>query len=89
MRIFKNLDYKDIETKNIDGKEWYFYKKGNDEKYIEYWLDKNNLTDFKYIEVDPKYSRKCSYTIEKNVVTDEDIKIEYNTLNSNNENAKM
>lgn len=79
LRIFKNLDYKDVEIKNSDGKEWYFYKKGNNEKYVEYWLDKNNLTDFKYIEVNPKYCRECSYTIEKNVVTDEDIKIEYDT----------
>lgn len=87
MRIFKNLDYKDIEIKNIDGKVWYFYKKGNDEKYVEYWIDKNNLADFKYIEVNPKYCRKCSYTIEKNVVTNEDINIEYDTLNYNNENT--
>lgn len=84
MRIFKDLDYEEIEIKNIDGKEWYYYKYGNDEKYAEYWLDKENLTDLKYIEVDPKYYRECLYTIEKDVVTDEDIKIEYDGFNSDN-----
>lgn len=76
---FKDKDYEDMEIKNIDGKEWYFYKKGTENHYVEYWINKDNLTDLRYIEVDPKYYREESFILEKSVVTDEDMKIEYDT----------
>lgn len=78
---FKNIDYKDMEIKIFEEKEWYVYRKGSDINYNEYWIDKNNLTDIRLIESNEKFYRETLFVIEKNVVADEDLKINYDTTN--------
>lgn len=76
---FKDINYEDVEIRNFEEKEWYVYKTGNEEEYIEYWIDKDNLTDFRYIEANSKYCRESLYTLEKDIVTDKNMEIDYDT----------
>ncbi len=78
---FKNIDYKDMEIKVLDEREWYVYKKGNEINYNEYWIDKNNLTDIRLIEGNEKFYRETSFVLEKNIVTEENLNINYDTRN--------
>lgn len=78
---FKNIDYKDMEIKVLDEREWYVYKKGNEINYNEYWIDKNNLTDIRLIEGNEKFYRETSFFLEKNIVTEENLNINYDTRN--------
>ena len=45
----KNVDYKDMEIKVFEEREWYVYRKGNELNYNEYWIDKNDLTDIRHL----------------------------------------
>ncbi len=76
-----NFKDKEVELKNFEGKEWYTYRKDYESGYKEYWVDKENLTDTRIIESYDEYYRESTYTFEKNIVTDEDIKIDYDTTN--------
>lgn len=74
LEYFKNINYEDVEIKNYENEEWYVYKRGNETNYNEYWINKNNLNDIRLIENDEKFYRETIFTIEKNIVIDEDIK---------------
>ncbi len=78
---FKNIDYKDMEIKFFEEREWYVYREGNEINYNEYWIDKNNLTDIRLIESNEKFYRETSFVFERNVVTEEKLNINYDTTN--------
>ena len=78
---FKNVDYKDMEIKVFEEREWYVYRKGNELNYNEYWIDKNDLTDIRLIESNEKFYRETSFVFEENIVTEENLNINYDTRN--------
>lgn len=73
LNYFKNVNYENVEIRTFDEREWYVYKLGEETDYCEYWIDKDNLTDIRYIANHEKFYRESLYILEKNTVTDEDI----------------
>ena len=54
-------------------------RKGNELNYNEYWIDKNDLTDIRLIESNEKFYRETSFVFEENIVTEENLNINYDT----------
>lgn len=77
----KKFRDKNVEIKVFNEKEWYVCREDYESGYKEYWINKDNLTDTRIIESYDKYYREILYTFEKNIVTDKDMKIDYDTTN--------
>lgn len=76
---FENIDYKNSEIKTFEGRDWYVYKEGDEINYCEYWIDKDTLTDMRLIKADIQHIEKTEVILKKDIVTDEDIKFNYDT----------
>ena len=76
---FKQIDYKNVEIRTFQEKEWYVYKIGDERNYEEYWINKDNLTDMRFIEFDISNYKETSFTIKKDIVTDQNLNIDYDT----------
>lgn len=81
LKAFENIDDRDIEIRTFAEKEWYVYRVGNDTEYCEYWIDTNNLTDIRIIESNAINYTENLIVLEKDIVTDEDMKIDYDISN--------
>lgn len=79
--LIDNFKNQDLEIRIFQEKEWYVYTNKYQSGHIEYWIDKEQLSNIRMIESYNDYYRETSYIFEKNTATDEKMEINYDTTN--------